>query len=53
MGLMSVVSRIGAATSPFVVQMDRIHPVLPFGIMGALALVSAVLCCSLVADPEK
>lgn len=44
MGLMSVVSRVGAAASPFIVEMDRVHPILPFGVMGASALISAVLC---------
>ena len=44
MGLVSVVSRIGAATAPFVVQMIRINAVLPFAMMGVLTLLAAFLC---------
>ena len=42
--MVSVASRIGAASSPFVVQMTRIHAVLPFALMGGLSFIAAVLC---------
>lgn len=44
MGMVSVASRIGAAMSPFVVQMKRINPILPFALMGGLSFVAAVFC---------
>ena len=48
MGLLSVVSRIGAATAPWVAQFLRnAHDALPFTVMGALTLISAVLCFKL------
>jgi len=44
MGMVSVASRFGAASSPFVVQMTRINPVLPFALMGSLSFIAAVFC---------
>lgn len=44
MGMVSVSSRIGAASSPFVVQMTRINPILPFALMGSLSFFAAILC---------
>lgn len=44
MGMVSVASRIGAASSPFVVQLTRINPILPFAIMGGLSFIAAVFC---------
>lgn len=44
MGMVSVASRFGAASSPFVVQMTRINPILPFAIMGSLSFIAAVFC---------
>lgn len=44
MGMVSVASRIGAASSPFVVQMTRINPILPFALMGGLSFIAAVFC---------
>ena len=44
MGMVSVASRIGAASSPFVVQMTRISPILPFALMGGLSFIAAVFC---------
>ncbi|XP_031558762.1 organic cation transporter protein-like isoform X2 [Actinia tenebrosa] len=44
MGLMSVVSRVGAATAPFVVQLTRINPILPFALMGGLAFLASFAC---------
>ena len=38
---------IGAATSPFLVQLTRINAVLPFAVMGALSVVGAILCWTL------
>ena len=48
MGLLTVVSRIGAATAPWVAQFLRdVHSALPFTIMGGLTLLSALLCFKL------
>jgi len=44
MGMVSVASRIGAASSPFVVQMTRINSVLPFAFMGGLSFIGAIIC---------
>ena len=44
MGVVSVASRIGAASSPFVVQMTRINAILPFAVMGSLSFLAAVFC---------
>lgn len=44
MGMVSVSSRIGAASSPFVVQMTRINAILPFALMGSLSFFAAILC---------
>ena len=44
MGMVSVASRIGAASSPFVVQMTRINSILPFALMGGLSFLAAVMC---------
>ena len=38
---------IGAATSPFLVQLTRINTVLPFAVMGALSVIGAILCRTL------
>lgn len=44
MGLVSVVCRIGGASAPFIVQLIRVHPVLPFALMGGLTFLAALLC---------
>ena len=44
MGMVSVASRIGAASSPFVVEMTRINAILPFALMGSLSFIAAVFC---------
>ena len=44
MAFVGVISRIGAISAPFVVELKRIHPTLPFGLMGGLALISGLLC---------
>ena len=40
-------AHIGAATSPFLVQLTRINAVLPFAVMGALSVIGAILCWTL------
>ena len=35
---------IGSAAAPFVLELDRIHPTLPFAIMGDFAVAAALLC---------
>ena len=48
MGLMSVVSRIGAASAPWVAQyLSYSSKYLPFIVMGSLSIVSAGLCIKL------
>ena len=44
MGMVSVASRIGAASSPFVVQMTRVNSILPFAVMGGLSFIASLLC---------
>ena len=40
-------AHIGAATSPFLVQLTRINAVLPFAVMGALSFIGAILSWTL------
>lgn len=48
MGFLTVVSRVRAASAPWIAQyLQIVHKVLPFTIMGGLAIVSAVLCFKL------
>ena len=44
MAFVGVSSRIGAVSAPFVVELKRIHPTLPFGLMGGLTIIAALLC---------
>ena len=44
MSFMDFAACIGTAAAPFVLELDRIHSVLPFGIMGGLAVVAALMC---------
>jgi hypothetical protein len=44
MAFVGVVSRIGAVSAPFVVELKRIHPTLAFGLMGGLSVIAALLC---------
>ena len=44
MGIMGVIGHVGAVSAPFVVELKRIHPTLPFGLMGGLAVIAALLC---------
>ena len=41
--MVSVASRIGAASSPFVV-MTRINAIFPFALMGSLSFIAAIFC---------
>ena len=47
MGLAAVSACIGSAAAPFVLELDRIHSILPFAIMGCFAVGAALLCCVL------
>jgi len=48
MGLLSVVSRLGGASAPWVAQfLGHVHVALPFGVMGGLTLASAITLCGL------
>jgi hypothetical protein len=44
MGIMGVIGHFGAVSAPFVVELNRIHSTLPFGLMGGLAVIAALLC---------
>ncbi|XP_001628786.3 organic cation transporter-like protein [Nematostella vectensis] len=44
MGLLSVISRVGAALAPFVVQLTRINAILPFALMSGLTFLAALAC---------
>ena len=47
MAMVFISGHIGAATSPFLVQLTRINAVLPFAVMGALSVIGAILCWTL------
>ncbi|KAL9968411.1 hypothetical protein ACROYT_G026787 [Oculina patagonica] len=47
MGTSSGVGRIGSFSSSYIIWLTRIHPILPYGIMGVGAFIAAVLCVSL------
>ncbi|XP_015750474.1 PREDICTED: solute carrier family 22 member 5-like [Acropora digitifera] len=44
MGTSSCAARIGSFLSPYVIFLERVHPILPYGIMSALAFVAGILC---------
>ena len=44
MAVLSVISYIGAMCAPFLVELNRVHPKLPYGTMAALAIISGLLC---------
>ena len=45
---MVVVSRLGAASAPWVAQyLMEVHDVLPFTVMGGLGLIAGILCFKL------
>ena len=43
MAVVVVSTCIGSAAAPFVLQLKRIHETLPFGIMGIVAFIAALL----------
>lgn len=43
MGINIVTSRIGAATSPFIKLLDRIHPAAPYGLLSSTCLLAGLL----------
>ncbi|XP_073236128.1 organic cation transporter protein-like [Porites lutea] len=47
MGTSTSVARLGSFASPYVVHLSRVHPLLPYGIMGAKALLASILCMTL------
>ncbi|CAH3161433.1 unnamed protein product [Porites lobata] len=47
MGTSTSAARVGSFLSPYVVFSQRVHPLLPFGIMGINALIAALLCMTL------
>lgn len=44
MGTSSCAARIGSFLSPYIIFLERVHPILPYGIMSALAFVAGILC---------
>ena len=48
MGLMIVVSRLGAASAPWIAQyLMAVHEVLPFTVMGGMGVIAGILCFKL------
>lgn len=47
MGVVAVFTCIGSAAAPFVLELKRIHETLPFGIMGGVAFIAAILASAL------
>ncbi|KXJ22115.1 organic cation/carnitine transporter 4 [Exaiptasia diaphana] len=47
LGTSSSSARIGSAASPYIVYSQRVHPLMPFGIMAINALISGILFLSL------
>jgi len=47
MGTSTSAARVGSFLSPYIVYSRRVHPLLPFGIMGLNALIAGVLCMTL------
>ncbi|XP_078378347.1 organic cation transporter protein-like [Oculina patagonica] len=47
MGSSTAAARIGSFASPYIIHLRLVHPLLPYGIMGANALLAGLLCQSL------
>ncbi|XP_078378344.1 organic cation transporter protein-like [Oculina patagonica] len=47
MGTSTAAARVGSFCSPYIVHLRLVHPLLPYGIMGANALLAGLLCQSL------
>ncbi|PFX33207.1 Solute carrier family 22 member 5 [Stylophora pistillata] len=47
MGSSTSAARIGSFCSPYIVHLTRVHPLLPYGIMGTKALLASLLCMTL------
>lgn len=47
LGSSIAIGRIGAFSAPFIVTLNRVHPLLPYGIMGILSLVAGLLYSTL------
>jgi len=47
MGSSTAAARIGSFSSPYIVHLRLVHPLLPYGIMGVNALLAGVLCMTL------
>ena len=47
MGILYVSTCFGSAAAPFVLELDRIHGTLPFGLMGGLSMIASLLCLKL------
>ena len=44
MAFVGVLGRIGSVGSPFLVELNRVNPALPFGLMGGLIIIAAFFC---------
>ncbi|KAJ7391895.1 hypothetical protein OS493_016191 [Desmophyllum pertusum] len=47
MGTSTSAARVGSFCSPYIVHLTRVHPLLPYGIMGSQALMASLLCMTL------
>ncbi|XP_032240300.2 organic cation transporter protein isoform X1 [Nematostella vectensis] len=53
MGTSSAAGRIGSFSSAYVAWLTRVHPLLPYGVMGIGALLSGLLCLLLPETKDK
>ncbi|KAK3733475.1 hypothetical protein QZH41_007063 [Actinostola sp. cb2023] len=53
MGTSSAAARIGSAASPYIIFSQRVHPLMPFGIMAINALICGILCMTLPETTNK
>ncbi|KAK3748637.1 hypothetical protein QZH41_004513 [Actinostola sp. cb2023] len=53
MGSSSAMARIGSGSSPYILYTQRVHPMMPFGIMAINALVSGLLFLTLPETHNK
>ncbi|XP_031560862.1 solute carrier family 22 member 15-like [Actinia tenebrosa] len=53
MGSSSAAARVGSACAPYIVYSQRVHPLMPFGIMAINALISGILCMTLPETKDK
>ncbi|KAK3740890.1 hypothetical protein QZH41_013408 [Actinostola sp. cb2023] len=53
MGTSTAAGRIGSFSAPYVVNLNRIHPLLPYGIMASQAFLAGMVCLTLPETKDK